>query len=146
MILQVFPKSDPTFHAGPLLDFFKQPIFKINNKSYHELINPDSGLKICTLTSLSGKPLNISHEAFLQGIIFKMDIPNTLKITTAFNELILTIKQFNSKLNGVLVDVSRKALNDDQISQIYVHLKKLEKIMQEKKIPSGSNIAQKMFN
>ena len=146
LILQVFPKSDPTFHAGPLLDFFKQPIFKINNKSYHELINPDSGLKICTLTSLSGKPLNISHEAFLQGIIFKMDIPNTLKITTAFNELILTIKQFNSKLNGVLVDVSRKTLNDDQISQIYVHLKKLEKIMQEKKIPSGSNIAQKMFN
>ena len=146
LILQVYPKSDPTFHAGPLIDFFKQPIFKINNKSYHELINPDSGLKICTLTSLSGKPLNISHETFLQGIIFKMDIPNTIKITTAFNELILTIKQFNTKLNGVLVDVSRKPLNDDQISQIYVHLKKLEKIMQEKKIPSGSDIAQKMFN
>ena len=72
--------------------------------------------------------------------------PNTVKITTAFNELILTIKQFNTKLNGVLVDVSRKPLNDDQISQIYVHLKKLEKIMQEKKIPSGSDIAQKMFN
>ena len=146
LILQVYPKSDPTFHAGPLIDFFKQPIFKINNKSYHELINQDSGLKICTLTSLSGKPLNISHESFLQGIIFKMDIPNTIKITTAFNELILTIKQFNTKLNGVLVDVSRKPLDDDQISQIYVRLKKLEKIMQEKKIPSGSNIAQKMFN
>jgi FtsZ-interacting cell division protein ZipA len=98
------------------------------------------------LTSLTGKPLNISHETFLQGIIFKMDIPNTMKITTAFNELILIIKQFNTKLNGVLVDVSRKPLSDDQISQIYVHLKKLEKIMQEKKIPSGSKIAQKMFN
>ena len=146
LILQVYPKSDPTFHAGPLIDFFKQPIFKINNKSYHELILPESDLKVCTLTSLTGKPLNISHEAFLQGIIFKMDIPNTVKITTAFNELILTIKQFNTKLNGVLVDVSRKPLNDDQISQIYVQLKKLEKIMQEKKIPSGSDIAQKMFN
>ena len=127
LILQVYPKSDPTFHAGPLIDFFNQPIFKINNKSYHELIIPESGLKICTLTSLTGKPLKISHEAFLQGIIFKMDIPNTAKITTAFNELILIIKQFNTKLNGVLVDVSRKPLNDDQISQIYVHLKKLEK-------------------
>ena len=146
LILQVYPKSDPTFHAGPLIDFFKQPIFKINNKSYHELIIPESNLKVCTLTSLTGKPLNISHEAFLQGIIFKMDIPNTVEITTAFNELILTIKQFNTKLNGVLVDVSRKSLNDDQISQIYVQLKKLEKIMQEKKIPSGSDIAQKMFN
>jgi len=146
LILQVYPKSDPTFHAGPLIDFFKQPIFKVNNKSFHELIHPDSGQKICVLTSLTGKPLNISHETFLQGIIFKMDIPNTMKITTAFNELILIIKQFNTKLNGVLVDVSRKPLNDDQISQIYVHLKKLEKIMQEKKIPSGSKIAQKMFN
>lgn len=146
LVLQVYPKSDPTFHAGPLIDFFKQPIFKINNKSYHELIHQDSGQKICVLTSLTGKPLNISHETFLQGIIFKMDIPNTKKITIAFNELILTIKQFNTKLNGVLVDVSRKPLNDDQISQIYVHLKKLEKIMQEKKIPSGSNIAQKIFN
>ena len=146
LILQVYPKSDPTFHAGPLIDFFNQPIFKINNKSYHELIIPESGLKICTLTSLTGKPLKISHEAFLQGIIFKMDIPNTAKITTAFNELILIIKQFNTKLNGVLVDVSRKPLNDDQISQIYVHLKKLEKVMQEKKIPSGSDIAHKMFN
>jgi FtsZ-interacting cell division protein ZipA len=146
LILQVYPKSDPTFHAGPLIDFFKQPIFKINNKSFHELIHQDSGQKICVLTSLTGKPLNISHETFLQGIIFKMDIPNTMKITTAFNELILIIKQFNTKLNGVLVDVSRKPLNDDQISQIYVHLKKLEKIMQEKKIPSGSKIAQKMFN
>jgi len=146
LILQVYPKSDPTFHAGPLIDFFKQPIFKVNNKSFHELIHQDSGQKICVLTSLTGKPLNISHETFLQGIIFKMDIPNTMKITTAFNELILIIKQFNTKLNGVLVDVSRKPLNDDQISQIYVHLKKLEKIMQEKKIPSGSKIAQKMFN
>ena len=146
LILQVYPKSDPTFHAGPLIDFFKQPIFKVNNKSFHELVHQDSGQKICVLTSLTGKPLNISHETFLQGIIFKMDIPNTSKITIAFNELILTIKQFNTKLNGVLVDVSRKPLNDDQISQIYVHLKKLEKIMQEKKIPSGSSIAQKMFN
>ena len=146
LILQVYPKSDPTFHAGPLIDFFKQPIFKVNNKSFHELIHQDSGQKICVLTSLTGKPLNISHETFLQGIIFKMDIPNTMKITTAFNELILIIKQFNTKLNGVLVDVSRKPLNDDQISQIYVHLKKLEKVMQEKKIPSGSKIAQKMFN
>ena len=146
LILQVYPKSDPTFHTGPLIDFFKQPIFKVNNKSFHELIHQDSGQKICVLTSLTGKPLNISHETFLQGIIFKMDIPNTMKITTAFNELILIIKQFNTKLNGVLVDVSRKPLNDDQISQIYVHLKKLEKIMQEKKIPSGSKIAQKMFN
>ena len=146
LILQVYPKSDPTFHAGPLIDFFKQPIFKVNNKSFHELIHQDSGQKICVLTSLTGKPLNISHETFLQGIIFKMDIPNTMKITTAFNELILIIKQFNTKLNGVLVDVSRKPLNDEQISQIYVHLKKLEKIMQEKKIPSGSKIAQKMFN
>jgi len=146
LILQVYPKSDPTFHAGPLIDFFKQPIFKVNNKSFHELVHQDSGQKICVLTSLTGKPLNISHETFLQGIIFKMDIPNTMKITTAFNELILIIKQFNTKLNGVLVDVSRKPLNDDQISQIYVHLKKLEKVMQEKKIPSGSKIAQKMFN
>ena len=146
LILQVYPKSDPTFHAGPLIDFFKQPIFKVNNKSFHELVHQDSGQKICVLTSLTGKPLNISHETFLQGIIFKMDIPNTMKITTAFNELILIIKQFNTKLNGVLVDVSRKPLNDEQISQIYVHLKKLEKIMQEKKIPSGSKIAQKMFN
>ena len=146
LILQVYPKSDPTFHAGPLIDFFKQPIFKVNNKSFHELVHQDSGQKICVLTSLTGKPLNISHETFLQGIIFKMDIPNTMKITTAFNELILIIKQFNTKLNGVLVDVSRKPLNDDQISQIYVHLKKLEKIMQEKKIPSGSKIAQKIFN
>ena len=146
LILQVYPKSDPTFHAGPLIDFFKQPIFKVNNKSFHELIHQDSGQKVCVLTSLTGKPLNISHETFLQGIIFKMDIPNTMKITTAFNELILIIKQFNTKLNGVLVDVSRKPLNDDQISQIYVHLKKLEKIMQEKKIPSGSKIAQKIFN
>ena len=146
LILQVYPKSDPTFHAGPLIDFFKQPIFKVNNKSFHELVHQDSGQKICVLTSLTGKPLNISHETFLQGIIFKMDIPNTMKITTAFNELILIIKQFNTKLNGVLVDVSRKPLNDDQISQIYVHLKKLEKIMQEKKVPSGSKIAQKMFN
>ncbi|MBT3826262.1 MAG: hypothetical protein HOF49_00325 [Nitrosomonadales bacterium] len=146
LVLQVYPKSDPTFHAGPLIDFFKQPIFKINNKSYHELIAPDSGFKACTLTSLSGKPLNISHESFLQGIVFKMDIPNTIKITSAFNEMIDTIKQFNAKLNGVLVDASRKPLNDDQISQIYVHLKKLEKIMQEKKIPSGSGVAKKIFN
>ena len=146
LILQVYPKSDPTFHAGPLIDFFKQPIFKINNKSYHELIIQESGLKVCTLTSLSGKPLKISHEAFLQGIIFKMDIPNTAKITSAFNVMIHTIKQFNTKLNGVLVDVSRKPLNDDQISRIYVHLKRLEKIMQEKKIPSGSGVAQKMFS
>ena len=87
------------------------------------------------------------RKTFLYRPKFKFKfIPNTIKITASFNEMVEAIKQFNTKLNGVLVDSSRKPLNDEKISQIYVHLKKLEKIMQEKKIPSGSDVAQKMFN
>ena len=84
--------------------------------------------------------------SLLLKLFFKGSDSKQERKQPSLNEIIDTIKQFNTKLNGVLVDSSRKPLNDEKISQIYVHLKKLEKIMQDKKILSGSDIAEKMFN
>ena len=77
---------------------------------------------ICQLLSLSGKKLDINTETFLQGILFKMDVPNTKNVTYSFNEMVKLIDLAKAKLNGILVDVNSNELNDEQISKIYVLL------------------------
>lgn len=147
LVLKVFPKSDSSFHSGPLIDFLNKPIFRINDDLFHELILPNSDNKVtCRLLNLSEKPIVVKHDTFLQGIIFKMDVPNTFMITNSFNELIDVIKEFNLKLNAILVDSSNKQLTDDQISRIYVYLKNIEKKLHDKKIPPGSKIAKRLFS
>ena len=106
----------------------------------------NSNIIICQLLSLSGKPLQINQESYIQGIVFRMDIPNTPNITHSFNQMISLIKECTKKLNGVLVDAGSKKIDDDYISRVYVHLKKVEQKMLTKKIIPGSDIALKIFS
>ena len=75
-----------------------------------------------------------------------MDVPNTPNITHSFNKMISLIKESTKKLNGVLVDTSNKKIDDDYISRVYVHLKKVEQKMLSKKINPGSDNALKIFS
>ena len=144
--MKVTPKSDSSFHTGALEDFFNKSNIRINNKLIHELIDVDNNGVICQLLSLTGKPLRIDQESYIQGIVFKMDVPNTSNITHSFNEMISLVKKCTKKLNGVLVDAGSKKIDDDYISRVYVHLKKVEQKMLSKKINPGSNIALKIFS
>ena len=146
LILKVTPKSDSSFHTGALEDFFNKSNIKINDKLIHELFDLDSKNPICQLLSLTGKPLQIDQDSYIQGIIFKMDIPNTPNITHSFNQMISLIKECTKKLNGILVDAGSKKIDDDYISRVYVHLKKVEQKMLSKKINPGSKIALKIFS
>ena len=146
LLLKVFPKTDASFHAAPLLDFFEKPNIKINNQSFHELHYTENESLICTLSDLNGKPLEINSNSFVKGIIFKMDVPNTKMITQSFNELMSLVKEFNLNHNAVLVDSSNKELNEDQISRIYVYLKSIEKKLIERRINPGSEIAKRLFS
>lgn len=146
LLLKVFPKTDVSFHAAPLLDFFEKPNVRINNESFHEIHNLENDTLICRLSDLSGKPLEINGSSFVKGIIFKMDVPNTKMITQSFNELVGLIKEFNLKHNAVLVDSGNKQLDEDQISRIYVYLKSIEKKLIERGINPGSEIAKRLFS
>ena len=146
LILKVTPKSDSSFHTGALEDFFNKANIKTNEKLIHELVDLESNSVICQLLSLTGKPLQIDQESYIQGIIFKMDVPNTSNITHSFNQMISLIKECTKKLNGVLVDAGSKKIDDDYISRVYVHLKKVEQKMLSKKINPGSSIALKIFS
>ncbi len=146
LILKVTPKSDSSFHTSVLIDFFNKSNIIINKKLIHELVDlENNSIVICQLLSLSGKPLQIDKESYIQGIVFRMDIPNTPNITHSFNQMISLIKESTKKLNGVLVDVSSKKIDDDYISRVYVHLKKVEQKMLSRKITPGSDIALKIF-
>ena len=146
LILKVIPKSDSSFHSGALIDFFNNNKIRKNQKDMHELYYGDDSTTSCSLLSLSGKSLEINHESFVQGIVFRMDIPNTKNITQSFNEMMATIRECCNKLNGVLVDTSSKTMNDDYISRVYVSLKKIEQKMLQKKIIPGSELARKIFS
>ena len=147
LFLKVIPKSDSSFQSGALLDFFENPKIKTNKDGIHELENTTSETNnICELLSLSGKKLDINPETFLQGILFKMDVPNTKNITYSFNEMIKLIDLCKQKLNGILVDVDSNELNDDQISKIYHSLKTIEDKMIKKRIMPGSDSAKKLFS
>jgi|CoawatStandDraft_6_1074263.scaffolds.fasta_scaffold21494_2 hypothetical protein len=147
LFLKVIPKSDSSFQSGALLEFFEDPKINYNQNGYHELKNSTSEVgNICQLLSLSGKKLEINHDTFLQGILFKMDIPNTKNITYSFNEMIKLINLCKVRLNGVLVDVKSNELDEDKISNIYASLKNIEDKMIKKNIMPGSDIAKKLFS
>lgn len=145
--LKVIPKSDSAFHPAALMDFFKSPSIIKGNDNIHRLVNPDNSNEIiCEILNLSAKPLDLNHEAFIQGIIFKIDVPNIPNITHAFNQMINTIKDASSDLNGTLVDVGNKPMNDEYISRVYVYLKEVEQKMLAKKIIPGGELAAKIFS
>jgi len=147
LFIKVIPKSDSSFQIGALLEFFEDPKIVSNENGLHELRNSTSGTEsICQLLSLSGKKLDINPDTFLQGILFKMDIPNTKNITYSFNEMIKLIDFCKKKLNGVLVDVKSNELDKDKVSKIYVSLKTIEDKMIKKNIMPGSAIAKKLFS
>ena len=145
--LKVIPKSDSSFESGALIEFFENPKIISNKNGFHELENSTSEMNnICQLLSLSGKKLDINTETFLQGILFKMDVPNTKNVTYSFNEMVKLIDLAKAKLNGILVDVNSNELNDDQISNIYVLLKGIEDKMIKKNIMPGSTSAKNIFS
>ena len=147
LFIKVIPKSDSSFQIGALLEFFEDPKIVSNENGLHELRNSTSGTEnICQLLSLSGKKLDINRDTFLQGILFKMDIPNTKNITYSFNEMIKLIDLCKKNLNGVLVDVKSNELDKDKVSKIYVSLKTIEDKMIKKNIMPGSAIAKKLFS
>jgi len=147
LFLKVIPKSDSSFQIGALLEFFENPKIVSNKNGLHELKNSTPGAaNVCQLLSLSGKKLDINPDTFLQGILFKMDIPNTKNITYSFNEMIKLIDFCKKKLNGVLVDVKSNELDEDKISMIYTSLKTIEDKMIKKNIMPGSGIAKKLFS
>ena len=147
LFLKVIPKSDSSFHSGALIEFFEDPKIIYNKDGFHELKNTTSEVNnICQLLSLSGKKLEINPDTFLQGILFKMDIPNTKNITYSFNEMIKLINFSKTKLNGILVDAKSNELDEDKISKIYTSLKVIEDKMIKKNIMPGSEIAKKLFS
>ena len=147
LFLKVIPKSDSSFESGALIEFFENPKIISNKNGFHALKNSTSEINnICQLLTLSGKKLDINNEIFLQGILFKMDIPNTKNITYSFNEMIKLINLAKTKLNGILVDVNSNELNEDQISKIYVSLKGIEDKMIKINIMPGSKAAKKIFS
>ncbi len=147
MNLKVIPKSDSAFHPAALIDFFKNPIITKGDNNVHRLHNSDSSNDVIgEIVTLSGKPIELSDEAFIQGIVFKMDVPNTQNITHAFNETIKIIREACQTLNGSLVDVGNKPMNDDYISRVFVYLKGVEQKMLAKKITPGGELAKKIFS
>ena len=147
LFLKVIPKSDSSFQTGTLLEFFDNPKIILSKNGIHEFKDstPEEN-NICQLLSLSGKKLDINPETFLQGILFKMDVPNTKNITYSFNEMSKLIEICKIKLNGVLVDVKSNELDEDKISKIYVLLKTIEDKMIKKNIFPGSNISKRLFS
>ena len=147
LFLKVIPKSDSSFQSGALMDFFESPEIILDQNGFHELKNSTSETNnICQLLSLSGKKLDIESDTFLQGILFKMDVPNTKNITYSFNEMIKLINICKKKLNGILVDANSNELDDDQISKIYASLKAIEDKMIKRKIMPGSDSAKRIFS
>jgi len=147
LFLKVIPKTESSFQIGALLEFFEDPKVVSNNNGLHELRNSTSETdSICQLLSLSGKKLDINPDTFLQGILFKMDIPNTKNITYSFNEMIKLINLCKKKLNGILVDVKSNELGEDKVSNINSSLKTIEDKMIKKNIMPGSGIAKKLFS
>lgn len=144
--LKVIPKSDSSFHSGALIDFFNNNKIRTNKIGIHELYYGEKSTKSCLLLNLSGKALEVNKESFIQGINFKMDIPNTENITQSYNEMMQLIQECCNKLNGVLVDASSKTMSDDYISKVYVSLKNIERKMLDKKIVPGSELARKIFS
>jgi hypothetical protein len=60
--------------------------------------------------------------------------------------MIRVMREACTNLNGSLVDVGNKPMNDDYVSRVYVYLKNVEQKMLTKNIAPGGELAKKIFS
>jgi FtsZ-interacting cell division protein ZipA len=144
--IKVQPKTDSSFHIGAFVDFFSKSNIRLY-KEFHWFFDPKiDGKKMFKVTSLNRAPLHIETDAFVQGIIFMMDIPNTPSPIEAFDYLIEVINEFCLKLNAVMVDASNKQIDAVHIEVIRKHIQKIEYEMNKLGIVPGENQSLKYFS
>lgn len=144
--IKVQPKTDSSFHIGAFVNFFSKSNIRLY-KEFHWFFDPKvDGKKMFRVTSLNRSPLHVETDAFVQGIIFMMDIPNTPSPSEAFNYLVDVINEFCLKLNAVMVDASNKQIDSVHIEVIRKHIQKIEYEMNKIGIVPGENQSLKYFS
>ena len=95
--------------------------------------------------NLSRQPLRIESDAFIQGIIFSLDIPTTTNSQNAFSQMIEMINEFCIKLNAVMVDGRNKEIDSSYIPTIKKFVDQIAYEMKNKDLLPGSDQAIKYF-
>ncbi|MFZ9097506.1 MAG: cell division protein ZipA C-terminal FtsZ-binding domain-containing protein [Methylophilaceae bacterium] len=145
ILIKVQPKTDSSFHFGAFQDFFNKANIRVF-KDFHWYFDPKvDGEKMFKIMNLSRQPLRIESDAFIQGIIFSLDIPTTTNSQNAFSQMIEMINEFCIKLNAVMVDGRNKEIDSSYIPTIKKFVDQIAYEMKNKDLLPGSDQAIKYF-
>ena len=145
MTLTLIPKNNGLFDNEKLIETLKIDGFKVNKDGYHVFKGRDKH-PLFRVTSLNHQPLSFNLDPYIQGILFKMDLPLTLSCKESFDAMLESITNFQKELECMLVDSNKKELNVNHIERIRYQVEKIENQMVAKNIIPGSSCARRLFS
>ncbi len=80
------------------------------------------------------------------GVTFLLDVPRAAGGIGAYDRMVQVSKNFAAKLDGIIVDDNRQALNDHGLDAIRRHLLGVYGAMDEAGIPPGGPVALRLFS
>ncbi len=79
------------------------------------------------------------------GLTLFMNIPATSRPAETFEQMVASAKTLCNRLNGKLVDQNRKTMTDQGLEKISQQIRKLERDMENARIPPGGELASRLF-
>lgn len=107
----------------------------------------DQGAELFALGNLEPTPFAVESMKHLSthGVTFLFDVPKAAGGAQAFNQMLLTVKQFTGPLSALMVDDNRRELTDTGIDKIRQQLMAIFLNMEQHGTPAGGARARRLF-
>lgn len=107
----------------------------------------DQGAELFALGNLEPTPFAAESMKHLSthGVTFLFDVPKAAGGAQAFNQMLLTLKQFTGPLGALMVDDNRRELTDTGIDKIRQQLMAIFHNMEQHGTPAGGARARRLF-
>lgn len=140
------PKDGAPFAGTKLRGLAESAGMKLMPDGSFHFLN-DEGAQLFSLGNLESEPFSadVMKHLATHGVTFLFDVPKAAGGLQAFNQMLLTARQFIGPLGAMLVDDNRRELSDAGIDKIRQQLIAIYDKMEQRGISPGSPRSRRLF-
>lgn len=144
--INLIPKDGSTLAGTKLRGLAESAGMRLAADGNFHYVN-DQGAELFALGNLDPTPFSAESMKHLSthGVTFLFDVPKAPGGVQAFNQMLLTVKQFTGPLGARMVDDNRRELTDTGIDKIRQQLMAIFNRMEQHGTPPGSPRARRLF-